>query len=198
MGSLARRMVVTADADRRRLERALHDGAQQRLAAVATTLALARRRLEGGEEGALDLVVEAGEEAKRCLDDLRDLARDIYPAVLAERGLPGALADLVRRAPGYAELVSAPSERLPEPVELTAYSVVSETLSRLPEGGDATVAAEVSGGSLVVRVQGATLSGEQLERLGDRVGALDGRLEARGDPAHVHAIIPAGAPSPAG
>src|SRR5919201_6560315 len=91
MGTLARRVQVTSDADRKRLERALHDGAQQRLVAATTTLGLALRRLEAGEEGAAELVEEASEEARRCIEELRDLARDIYPAVLAERGLASAL-----------------------------------------------------------------------------------------------------------
>src|ERR1041384_5214694 len=100
MGSLARRLLVSSDADRKRLERSLHDGAQQRVVAASTTLGLALRRFEGGEQGAAGLVEEALQELQRCADDLRDLARDIYPAVLAERGLGSALNDLARRSEG--------------------------------------------------------------------------------------------------
>src|SRR5581483_1122941 len=132
VGSLAQRMVVTADAERRALERALHDGAQQRIAALNTTLALAGRRLDGTCDGdAAELVTQAGEEAKRCLEDLRDLARLIYPAVLAERGLGSALRDLAHRAAGFVEVVETPDARFPEPTELAAYLVASEALSNL-------------------------------------------------------------------
>jgi len=141
MGSLARRLLVTSDAERKRLERLLHDGAQQRLVAATTTLGLAQRRLAEGEEGAQELVDEAQEELKRCVEDLRDLARDIYPAVLAERGLDSALNDLVRRAPGTVELTGESGERLPEPVEVTAYLLLDEVLSGVTNGHAATVSA---------------------------------------------------------
>src|SRR3954453_11981362 len=100
MGGRGRRGSVFDGAGGKRLERALHDGAQQRLVAATTTLGLAQRRLAEGEPGAGELVEEAVEELRRCAEDLRDLARDIYPAVLAERGLGSSLQDLARRAPG--------------------------------------------------------------------------------------------------
>src|SRR4051794_30736455 len=118
MGSLARRVQVTSDAERKRLERTLHDGAQQRLGAATTTLGLALRRLEAGEEGAAELVREASNELSRCVEDLRDLAREIYPVVLAERGLASALNDLAARAPAPVELVEMPEGRAPEAVEV--------------------------------------------------------------------------------
>jgi signal transduction histidine kinase len=196
MGTDARRMVVTADTERRRLERMLHDGAQQRLAAVTTTLALAQRRLAAGEDGALELVQEASDEAQRCLEDLRDLAREIYPAVLAERGLGGAFGDLARRAPGFVEIRAAPAERLPEPVEIAAYLVASEALARLPEDGEATLSAEIRHRELWVDVRGGTLDAEALERLGDRITALDGRIEeATAGQGFVRAVIPLEAPA---
>jgi signal transduction histidine kinase len=191
-------MVVTADAERRQLERALHDGAQQRLVAVTTTLGLAQRRLEAGEEGALELIQEASGEARRCLDDLRDLARALYPTVVAERGLGGALNDLARRAPGFVAVTAELAVRLPEPVEIAAYQVVAEALGQLHEDGEATVSAELRDRELSVAVLGTTLHGEAHERLGDRVAALGGRLEAAiplGEQAFVRVVIPLHPPS---
>lgn len=193
MGSLARRLVDTTDAERRRLERALHDGAQQRLVALTATLALAQRRLEAGEEGGAELLEQAGAEAKLCLDDLRDLAREIYPAVLVERGLASALNDLARRAASPVEVIDAPEPRLPEAVEVTAYLVASSALADLGEQGEASVRATFENSLLLLEVGGGKLSGEQLEALGDRVGALGGRLEASaapGGPPFVRATLP--------
>jgi signal transduction histidine kinase len=201
MGSLARRMLVASDAERRRLERMLHDGAQQRLVAISTTLALARRRLDAGEEGALELLEQTGEETMRCLEDLRDLAREIYPAVLSERGLASAINDLARRSGAPVEVTAAPDERLPEAVEIAAYFVVADSLSHVDQESGASVASEVRDGELVVSVSGAALGHDELERLGDRVGALGGRLEAAtgsdGAP-FVRAVIPLDVPAGGG
>jgi signal transduction histidine kinase len=189
MGTLARRVLVTSDAERKRLERALHDGAQQRLVAATTTLGLALRRLEAGEEGAPELVQEASAELARCVEDLRDLARDIYPAVLAERGLATALNDLARRAAGVVDL-EVPEQRFPEVVELAAYLVVYEALAGLDDDADASVRASVQNGSLVIDVRGAGVTGNQLERLQDRVEALDGSIE--GTRESLRAVLPRG------
>jgi signal transduction histidine kinase len=180
MGSRARRLLVMTDAERKRLERALHDGAQQRLVAASTTLGLAQRRLEAGDEGAGELVAEAVAELGRCAEDLRDLARHIYPAVLAERGLESALGDLAHRAAGPVEVEAALPERLPEAVELTAYLVVAEALEGL-EDAEATVRASVVEGSLVLEVRGASVGGEQLSRFRERAEALDGSIESSSD-----------------
>jgi signal transduction histidine kinase len=177
MGSLARRVLVSNDAERKRLERALHDGPQQRLVAATTTLGLALRRLEMGEDGATELLEQVTEEARLCLEELRDLARDIYPTVLAERGLPSALNDLARRAPGVVEVEAAPEERLPEAVELTAYLVVSEALAGLADGAEAVVSARLEDATLVVDVGGASVDEDQLPGLANRVAGLDGRIE---------------------
>ena len=190
MGSRARRLLVMTDRDRKRLERALHDGAQQRLVAAITTLGLALRRLDAGEEGAAELVREASDEAKRCIDDLRDLAREIYPAVLAERGLASALNDLARRAPGVVEIGGVADLQMAEAVELTAYFVVSCALEGLTEGEEASVHVSVDDGALVVDVRGAGAAGDQLTRLRERVEALDGSIE--GGMEGVRASIPLG------
>ncbi|HET8673349.1 MAG TPA: hypothetical protein VFL87_06930, partial [Thermoleophilaceae bacterium] len=161
--------------------------------ALNTTLALAGRRLDGSCPGdAAELVSQAGEEAKRCLEDLRDFARLIYPAVLSKRGLASALNDLAHRSPGFVEVAETPEARFSEPVELAAYLVASAALSNLAESGDATVGAEVLDGELRVWLRGTSLWGEQLERLSDRVEALGGRLEsAAGEQPHVVAVLPA-------
>jgi signal transduction histidine kinase len=185
MGSLARRLLVSSDVERKRLERALHDGAQQRLVAATTTLGLALRRLEAGEEGAAELVTEASEELRRCSEDLRDLARDIYPAVLAERGLSSALGDLAHRAPGVVD-IDVVEERFPEPVELAVYLVVSEVL----RGDEVSVRVFSMGRELVVEVRGAGLGSDQLEHLGDRIEALDGSIEAGSG--SVRMVLPVG------
>jgi signal transduction histidine kinase len=185
-------MLATADAERRALERALHDGAQQRIAALNTTLALAGRRLESGDGDAAALVAQASEEARRCLEDLRDLAREIYPAVLAERGLGPALSDLARRSPALVEITRAPDGRFPEPVELAAYLVAASALANLAEPGEATIAAELHEGELQMSIAGISLSGDQLERLRARVESLDGRLESSAaEKPRVHASLPA-------
>jgi signal transduction histidine kinase len=190
MASLARRVLATSDAERKRLERELHDGAQQRLVAATTTLGLALRRLEAGEEGASALVEEASDEARRCIEELRDLARDIYPAVLAERGLASALNDLARRAAGPVEVDGPPDERLPEDVELTAYLVVYDALMSLPDGGEASVSARLTNESLALEIHGVGLAADQLERLRDRVETLDGSIEGNGE--SVSARLPVG------
>jgi signal transduction histidine kinase len=186
MGSLARRVLVTTDVARKRLERSLHDGAQQRLVAATTTLGLALRRLEHAEDGAAELVEEASAELAHCIEDLRDLARAIYPTVLSERGLPGALNDLARRAAGVVEIEAVPEERLPEAVELTAYLVVSEALAG---PGDAVVSVRSEGSALVVSVSGAAVPEDHLERLRDRVEALDGSIEGD-EGSSLRAVIP--------
>lgn len=191
MGDLARQAQENADAERRQLERALHDGAQQRLVALSATLAVARRRLEAGDQDALELLDQAGEEAQRCLADLRDLAREIYPAVLEGRGLASALRDLARRAETPAEISSAPEERLPEPVELAGYLAVSDALAGATRPVD--VSARVVEGQLVVEVRGAAPGVAELDALRGRLEALGGRVEASspadGEP-YLRAAIP--------
>ncbi len=177
MESRARRLLVMTDAERKRLERALHDGAQQRLVAATTTLGLAVRRLDAGEEGTAELVREAIDEAKRCIEDLRDLAREIYPAVLAERGLASALNDLARRAAGPVEIGGVAELQMAEAVELTAYFVVHDALSNLREGQEALLRVSVEDEALVVDVRGAGVDGDRLSRLRDRVEALNGSIE---------------------
>jgi signal transduction histidine kinase len=178
------RIIAAADAERRRLERDLHDGAQQRLVAVALNLRVAGDRLRRGED-ALELVSQAGDEAQRAIGELRDLARGIHPAVLTERGLGPALRDVAARCPVPVTVLTAPDERFAATVEATAYFVVSEALTNVAkyaQASSATVALEHSGDRLVVEVAddgrgGADpAAGSGLRGLMDRIAALDGTL----------------------
>jgi signal transduction histidine kinase len=179
------RVIAAADTERRRLERDLHDGAQQRLVSLALTLRMAEQRAEEGDPDAPELVRQAREEVTMALDELRDLARGIHPAILTNRGLAAALNDLAGRAAVPVEVTDAPGERLPEPVEAAAYFVVSECLANIgkhAQASRATVAVTARDGVLLVDVAddgrgGAGLSGGSgLQGLQDRVGAIDGRL----------------------
>jgi signal transduction histidine kinase len=185
------RIIEAADAERRRIERDLHDGAQQRLVALALTLRMAEKRAAEGNTEAADLVRQAGDEAGLALKELRDLARGIHPAILTNRGLPAALDDLAGRASVPVEVVAAPQDRLPDQVEAAAYFVVSECLANIGKHAEAT-AAQVSvtpqHGHLLVTVSddgvgGAKLDGGSgLQGLQDRVGALEGTLAVESVP----------------
>ena len=124
------RIVSAADEARRRLERDLHDGAQQRLVALSVSLRLAETRLTAGGEGVPEMLAEARAELARALEDLRELARGIHPAVLTDRGLGPALETLVARAPLPVTL-SHPDVVLPPAIEAAAYFVVAESLTNV-------------------------------------------------------------------
>jgi PAS domain S-box-containing protein len=185
------RIVEAGDAERRRLERNLHDGAQQRLVATALTLKLAERRLEADPGAVRDLLASAHSEIEQALAELRELARGLHPAVLTDRGLGPALEALANRAPVPVEVVGAPRERLPDRVEATAYYVVSEALANVAKYARASavrVDVERPDGRLVVTVSddgvgGADATGGSgLRGLADRVEALGGRLDVTSPP----------------
>jgi len=196
------RIIAAADAERRRIERDLHDGAQQRLVALALNLRMAEQRAEAGDPSAAELVRQAGEEANLALKELRDLARGIHPAILTNRGLPAALEDLASRATLPVDVVAAPDERLPGAVEAAAYFVVSECLANIGKHANAetaTVAVSVHDGRVTVEVSddgvgGAALDGGSgIQGLADRVGALSGSLAVDSPPGagtRVTAVIP--------
>src|SRR6185312_12185931 len=125
------RIVEAGDAERRRLERDLHDGAQQRLVTLTLALGMARSRVAGVDPELEALIEAAGKEAKEALTELRELARGIHPAVLTETGLAGAIQALVERSPAVVTITDVPRERFPAVIEATAYFVVSEALANV-------------------------------------------------------------------
>ncbi len=178
------RVVAAGDAARRQLERDLHDGAQSRLVGLALLLRLARTRASSDPELAA-LLEQASAELSAGLNELRELARGIHPAVLTDRGLEPALDALVTRAPVPVTVEAGFGERLPPPVEIAAYFVVSEALANVAKyahATHATVALRRANGHLMVEVAddgvgGADVGGGSgLRGLADRVAALDGTL----------------------
>ena len=194
------RIVEAGDAERRRLERDLHDGAQQRLLGIRLALQLARGRLADGGGQINELLAEADAEVVDALEELRALARGIHPAILTEEGLAPALGALARRAPVPVELAVC-SERLPAPVEATAYFVAGEALANVAKHAHASgVTIEVTreNGRVAIHVTddgvgGADAGGAGLRGLRDRVEALDGRFRVENRPGggtRVTAAIP--------
>ncbi len=179
------RIVEAGTAERRRLERNLHDGAQQRLVALSLTMRLAQTRLRADPDGAEQLLGGAQEELGRALEELRELARGIHPAVLSDRGLAAALEGLAGRSSVPVELDGTPPERLPAPVEAAAYFVVAEALTNVVKYANATqarVSVSRNNGHAVVEVADDGIGGADpgrgsgLRGLADRVAALDGKL----------------------
>ena len=134
------RIVAAGDAERRRLERDLHDGAQQRLLGIRLALRLARSRVGHDDAEVQELLQEADTELMTGLDELRALARGIHPAVLTDEGLAAALASLARRAAIPVEIRAVPEERLAAPVEAAAYFVASEALANVAKHAQASSA----------------------------------------------------------
>jgi len=178
------RIVGAADEARRKLERNLHDGAQQRLVSLSITLRLAEARIESDPAGARAALRGASEELSEALSELRELARGIHPAILTDRGLVPALHALADRATLPVEVVSDLDSRLPPAVEAAAYYVVSESLANVAKharAGHASVHLSRRDGYARVEVEddgigGADAAGSGLRGLVDRVEALDGRL----------------------
>jgi signal transduction histidine kinase len=177
------RIVATADQTRRRIERDLHDGAQQRLVTLALHLREAQAAAAPGELSAQ--LARAVAEANGALNDLRETARGIHPAILARGGLRATLKTLASRSPIPVELRVAAKERLPEPVEVSAYYVAAEALTnvaRHARASSVSVDVEVAGEVLRVAVRddgcgGADFSGGTgLVGLKDRVEAIGGRI----------------------
>jgi signal transduction histidine kinase len=179
-------ILEAADSERRRLERNLHDGAQQRLVSLALDLGQVESMLDGGDpQTARKLLSTARDELALALEELRELARGIHPAILSDRGLGPALEALVARVSLPVQL-DAPCERLPEPVEAAAYYMVAEALTNAARHARATsvgVRLRCDDGRLRIEVRddgigGADArSGSGLRGLADRVEALGGRLK---------------------
>jgi signal transduction histidine kinase len=196
------RLVEATDAERRRIERDLHDGTQQRLVSIAMTLGLVESKLAADRPAVGPVLREARAALAVALEELRDLSQGIRPAILVERGLAAALDDLSRRAALPVRLDVAIDTRLPEPVEAAGYFVASEALANAAKHSHARevcLAASLDGRLLVVDVTddgigGATTGrGSGLRGLADRVEALGGRLTVSSPPGRgttVRAEIP--------
>ena len=197
------RIVQAADEERRRIGRDLHDGAQQRVVALGHLVGLVRRQL--GDEppaAAAELLDRALDETRQATDELRELARGLHPAGLAEQGLGGALEALAARSPVPLVVGPMPDRRLPEPVELTAYYLTSEALTNAAKYAGASqvcvdVAHRPDAAVIVVADDGAggadPAQGSGLRGLEDRVSALGGTLRidsAPGDGTRLEAAIP--------
>jgi signal transduction histidine kinase len=184
------RIIAAADEERRRIERDLHDGAQQRLITLCLTLGLVEQRIHSDPDGAAALVAQAREEAQLAVKELRELARGIHPAILSDHGLGPALEALASRTPVPVEISGVPEEPLARPVEAAAYFVTAEALTNIAKHAHARSAwvdLELDNGCLRLRVRddgvgGANPDGNGLHGLRDRVDALDGQLEIESPP----------------
>jgi signal transduction histidine kinase len=185
------RLVEAADEARRRIERDLHDGTQQRLVTAALELTLLERRLERDPEGARTILSRAREQLDHGLAELRDVARGIHPAVLTDHGLEAALSALVQRSPLPVDLRAVVPERLDTAIEAAAYFLVSEALTNVAKHAQAAavrVDVEYTGGTLVVTIADDGVGGADPRRgsglrgLVDRVNAVGGWLEVSSPP----------------
>jgi signal transduction histidine kinase len=195
-------VVESADAQLRRLERDLHDGAQHRLAYIAMELDRARSRMKTDPESANELLGRAHEESKKAMSELRDLVRGIHPSVLSDRGLDAAVSGLAERCPVPVDVSVTLAGRPPTAVETAAYYVVAESLTNVAKHARAQTAAVTIRGSdrgleIEVRDDGAggaaRVPGSGLEGLAQRVEALDGTLtitSPAGGPTTVRAELP--------
>jgi signal transduction histidine kinase len=178
------RIVEAGDAARRRIERDLHDGAQQRLVSVSLELGLAQARL-AADPGARQIVADARERLGVALNELRELSQGIHPGILTERGLRAALDELAYTVPVPVALEVRPGGRLPEGIEAAAYFVVAEALANATKHAAATrvwVSIGRADGRLLIEVRDDGAGGAAAERgtglrgLADRVDALGGTL----------------------
>jgi signal transduction histidine kinase len=203
-------LVEVSDAERRRLERNLHDGAQQRLVSVALGLRMAGAKLESDAATAGELLSAAQEELAQGLEELRELARGLHPALLTEHGLGPALDGLLTRTPVPVEIAELPEERLAAPVEAAAYYIVAEAITNVAkyaQASHATVSIRRSNGRATVTVSDDGIGGADpgrgsgLRGLAARVEALNGRLDVTSPPqrgTRIKAEIPVPDTEPAG
>ena len=188
------RVVITADGERRRLERDLHDGAQQRLVALTLALRVTRMRLEAAPDpdpGLITRAERAEEQLRAALAELRHLAAGIFPAVLADEGLAAAVEALAEEGPARVQIARLPERRLDPAIETTAYRLVSETL-RQAATQPVRLTAFTRDGLLVLEMESEE-SPRAWGELEDRVRALDGTLELAltpGDSVRIRAEIP--------
>jgi signal transduction histidine kinase len=188
------RIIAAGDAERLRLERDLHDGAQQRLVVLALTLRVARTRLEAPsskDQMSLGCVTKAETELHTALADLRALAQGIFPAVLEDEGLAAAVQELAEQAPGRIRVTCLPQRRLGPAAEIAAYRVICE-LAKCAGAEPVRLTASIHDGRLILELDSeqAPAGCSELE---DRVGALDGTFELWHPPtggARIHVEIP--------
>jgi signal transduction histidine kinase len=197
-------LVDVVEAERRRIERDLHDGAQQRLVALAMNLGMAREKFDRDPEAARALMEEAHQDAKQAMVELRNLARGIHPAVLSDRGLDAALSSLAGRAPVPVAVEVSVPERPSPAIESIAYFVVAEALTNIARHAGASRAAVTvarQNGHLKVEIRddgvgGASTSrGTGLAGLVDRVTSVDGTLDIHspaGGPTTLTVELPCG------
>jgi signal transduction histidine kinase len=180
------RIVTAGDVERRRLERNLHDGAQQRLVTLSLSLRTVLAKLDSDPAAARVVLTDAGEELAVALEELRELAHGLHPAILSDRGLRAAVERLLSRVPVPVEIAEISDERLPEPVEAAAYYLIAEALTNVTKYAQASkvrVRVATCGEFVVVEVSddgvgGADASaGSGLRGLADRVETLGGKLE---------------------
>ena len=185
-----KRLVQVADEERRRLERDLHDGAQQRLVSIGQRLHLAKR-FKGDDDAVREQLEICASEVTGALDDLRRLANGLHPAILTEAGLRSALLSLARRSALPVAVDALPEERFPDEIETAAYYLVSEALTnsaKHAEAESATLRVACRDGRLVVEISddgrgGASLeAGSGLRGLTDRVEAVGGTLSLTSTP----------------
>jgi signal transduction histidine kinase len=186
------RIVEASVTERRRLERNLHDGAQQRLVTLSLHLRMAQECVRDDPAAAEALLEGVGEDLKRALEELQELARGLHPAILTDRGLVPALHSLANRAPFLVEIAGEAPNRLPDAVEAAVYYVVAESLTNAAKhagASEARVALTTTTDTVIVEVRdngsgGASLSnGTGLRGLTDRVEALGGELQLQSDDA---------------
>jgi signal transduction histidine kinase len=196
------RILDAMDAQRRRIERDLHDGAQQRLTGLIMTLGMARLRLADGPEPARAAVEDAHRQARETLNELRELVQGIHPQVLTNRGLSPAVTELAERSPHPVDVRIRLPRRPPEAVEAAAWFVISEGLTNIARHSRATrawVKCAYAGAALVVEVGDDGMGGADpgrgtgLHGLGDRVSVLHGRItldSPPGGPTMLRAELP--------
>jgi signal transduction histidine kinase len=177
------RIVAAGDSERRRIEQDLHDGAQQRLVALALELRSAQRRLGSTLDPELEAMLDSTvEQLQQAVEELRELAHGVHPPVLTQGGLSAALDDLARRVPIPVTVLAAPEERLAPDLEATAYFVICEALANVvkhAEASTATISAARANSTLVVEIVDDGVGGADLGR-GSGLRGLHDRVEARG------------------
>ena len=200
------RLVDAFDVERRRIERDLHDGAQQRLVALTMALGLARVEVPDDSAAAKHLT-DAQDQAEQVHAELRELIRGVHPQVLTDRGLPDAVRELADRSPVPVRVDVALPRRLPEPIEVTAHLIVAEALANVAKhsrAGQASVYGRLAIDALMLEIRDDGVGGADPDRgtglagLADRVAAYGGRLllsSPPGGPTLIRVELPCRPPS---